>query len=459
MTDSVKKELFEQMPVPLAARKLMVPTVLSSLVTILYTLGDTYFVGLLNNEIQSAAVALASPILISFNIANNLFGIGSSSMMSRALGKNDIDTVRKSASFGFYGSIICGGLISAMCVVFLHPLLLLVGTKADTMGATAAYMKWAVICGAIPTILNVVLAFLVRAEGASLHASIGTMSGCFLNIILDPIFILPWGLNMGAAGAGLATFLSNCAACIYFFILLAVKKKHLNIRLHPKYISLKKDIVLGVCGVGVPAAVQNLLNVTGMTVLNNFAAFYGPASVAAIGIAQKIYFVPMQICMGGTQGIMPLIGYSYTSRHSERFEAAIKFVAKLMLPCMIIITLICWICAGPLMGLFIKNEAVITYGKQFLRGFSIGMPFLLVDFLAVGVFLSIGMGKKSLLFSIVRKVIIEIPAIVILNYFFQTEGMTYCGLISETFLSVWGAILIRQIISNLHKSVKTTGSL
>ena len=101
----------------------------------------------------------------------------------------------------------------------------MLGTDAGTFAATGAYLKWTVSFGAAHAILNVVMAYMVRSEGASLHASLGTMSGCILNIILDPVFILPWGLNMGAAGAGLATFLSNCAACVYFFILLYVRSE------------------------------------------------------------------------------------------------------------------------------------------------------------------------------------------------------------------------------------------
>lgn len=203
---NVNEELFERTPIPKAVRKLMIPTIIGSLVVVLYSIADTLFVGMLNDEIQSAAVSLAAPAMLAFNAVNNLFGVGSSSMMSRALGAKDADTVTKSASFGFYGSVISGALMSVLCFAFLEPLMVVLGTVSETMDATRAYMMWAVVFGAVPSILNVVLAYLVRSEGASLHASIGTMSGCFLNIILDPIFILPQGLNMGAAGAGLATF-------------------------------------------------------------------------------------------------------------------------------------------------------------------------------------------------------------------------------------------------------------
>ena len=203
---NTNKKLFEETPVPQAVRTMMIPTIIGALVMVLYSLADTLFVGMMNDKIQNAAVALAAPALLAFNAVINLFGIGSSSMMSRALGRGDLKAVRASASLGFYGTVVSGALLSALCYIFMQPFVVLLGGDINTAAATTAYMNWAVVCGAIPTILNVVMGYMVRAEGASLHASIGTMSGCILNMILDPFFILPWGLGMGAAGAGLATF-------------------------------------------------------------------------------------------------------------------------------------------------------------------------------------------------------------------------------------------------------------
>ena len=275
MQSDSKTALFEQTAVPRAVFQLAIPTVLSSLVMVLYNLADTYFVGMLNAPVQNAAVTLAAPVLLAFNAVNNLFGIGSSSMMSRALGRRDYKTVSQSSAFGFYCSLACGVLFSLLCTLFSTQLLTLLGADSETAQATSGYLFWTVTCGATPAILNVVMAYLVRAEGSALHASIGTMSGCLLNIVLDPIFIMPWGFNMGAAGAGLATFLSNCVACLYFAVLLIVKRGNTYVCVRPNAFTLRREIVIGVCGVGVPASIQNLLNVTSMTLLNNFTSSYG----------------------------------------------------------------------------------------------------------------------------------------------------------------------------------------
>ena len=451
MEDQKKIELFERMPVPNAVMKLAVPTILSSLVMVLYNLADTYFVGMLNNPIENAAVALAAPVLLAFNAVNNLFGVGSSSMMSRALGRRDYETVYKSSAFGFYCSIICGIIFSLLCTVFAQPLLSLLGADAETAASTAAYMKWTVTFGAAPAILNVVMAYLVRAEGASLHASLGTMSGCLLNIVLDPIFILPWGLNMGAEGAGLATFLSNCVACIYFFVLLWFKRGNTYVSINPKMFRPQKNIVLGIFGVGIPASIQNLLNVTGMTVLNNFTSAFGADAVAAMGIVQKINMVPMQISMGISQGIMPLISYTYASRNIQRMKKTLMFTIKIALGFSIIVAAGYYIGAPNLIRLFMDNPDIVGYGTRFLRGFCLGLPFLCMDFVAVGVFQAAGLGRNALIFAILRKVVLEIPALFILNALFPLYGLAYAQLTAELILATAAVVVMVRLFKKLEK--------
>ena len=341
--------------------------------------------------------------------------------------------------------------------MFHQPLLTLLGADANTAQATAEYLKWTVSFGAAPAILNVVMAYLVRSEGASLHASIGTMSGCLLNIILDPIFILPWGLNMGAAGAGLATFLSNCVACIYFFVLLYVRRSNTFICILPKNFRLKKAIILGVCGVGIPAAIQNLFNVTGMTIMNTFTSSFGAAAVAAMGIAQKINMVPVQIALGFSQGIMPLVSYSYASGNRKRMKEAILFTVKTLLPFLFCVSVFYYIGAGSLTRAFMNNEAIIAYGTRFLRGFCLALPFLCMDFLAVGVFQAVGMGKAALTFAVLRKIILEIPALYALNYLFPLYGLTYAQFTAEFVRAIAAVWMLTRIFKRMREGEVSVG--
>lgn len=449
-----RTNLFETVPIPKAVVTLCVPTIISSLVMVLYNLADTYFVGMLNDPVQNAAVTLAGPVLLAFNAVNNLFGVGTSSMMSRALGRKDFDTVHKSSAFGFYCALFCGVVFSLLCTIGKAPLLALLGADDVTTNATSAYMLWTVSCGAVPAILNVVMAYLVRSEGASLHASIGTMSGCLLNIVLDPIFILPWGLNMGAAGAGLATFLSNCVACLYFFVLLHVKRNRTCVCIKPRVFCLQKEIVLGVFGVGIPASIQNLLNVTGMTILNNFTSSFGADAVAAMGITQKIYMVPMYVCMGISQGIMPLVSYNYASGNRKRMKSSIVFSGCISVGFITAAALFFFVGADGVVRFFMDNASIIGFGVRFMRGFCLGLPFLCMDFLAVGVFQALGYGKKALVFAIMRKIVLEIPALFLLNALFPLYGLAYAQFCAEFVLAVAAVVELLLIFKNADRKTE-----
>lgn len=445
MQQNDKTVLFESAPIPSAVAKLSVPMIFSSLVMVLYNMADTYFVGMLGDPVETAAVSLAAPVLLAFNAVNNLFGVGTSSMMSRALGRKDYDTVSRSSAFGFYCSLICGLIFGALCALFHSPLLTLIGAGATTWAATEGYMFWTVYLGAAPAILNVVMAYLVRSEGSALHASIGTMSGCFLNIILDPIFILPWGLDMGAAGAALATCLSNCVACLYFFVLLYIRRGNTFVCINPRKFCFRKKIIKEICGVGIPASIQNLLNVTGMTILNNFTSAHGADAVAAMGITYKIYMIPMQVSLGFSQGIMPLVSYNFASGNRKRMKSAILFALKIIVPVLLAVTVIYYVSAGGLITLFMSNASVIAYGTRFLHGFCLGLAFLGVDFLSVGVFQALGFGKYALVFAVMRKIILEIPALFILNFLFPLYGLAYAQCTAEIVLSICAVFMLRHI--------------
>ena len=445
--DSAKKELFETMPIPSAVSRMCVPMVVTSLVTVVYNMADTYFVGLLGDPVQSAAVTLAYPVVLAFNAMNNLFGVGSSSLVSRSLGQGNTEQARNASAFGFWGAVFGGLLYSLVCTVFQAPLLGLLGADASTRQATMEYMYWVVTWGAAPTILNVVQGQLVRSEGSAVHASIGTMSGCILNIVLDPIFILPWGLNMGAAGAGLATFISNCVACLYFIVLAWTKHGRTVVSMDLRRLRhMPPAVMKNVLAVGVPAAIQNLLNVVGNTILNNFTAAYGAVAVAAMGVSTRLIQIAQQISMGIAQGAMPLISYNYASRDYRRMKGIIRFDMMVDLAAMAAMTAGYWIFAGPLVRLFLNNAEVVAYGSVFLRGACLAIPFLAVDFTCVFTFQSVGMGGTTLVLALCRKLLLEIPLLFVLNWAFPLYGLPYAQPVTEVVLALLGLALLRRVL-------------
>ena len=451
LTNEKKTELFETVPIPKAVAALGLPTVAASLVMVLYNLADTYFVGAINDPVETAAVTLAAPVLLAFNAVINLFGVGTGSLMSRCLGKKDYESVRRTSAYGFYCALFSAILMALACTLFRGGLLKLLGATAETASSTKDYLFWTVTLGAVPSILNMVTGNLIRSEGESLHASIGTMSGCLINVVLDPLFIMPWGLDMGAAGAGCATFLSNCIACLYFAGFLIARRGKSFVCLDPRRFSFDREIAGEVAKVGVPAAVQNLLNVTGMTVLNNFTAAFGSSAVAAMGITHKVNMIPMYISMGLGQGIMPLVGYNWSAGNSQRMKSAILFTLKFTAAFIVLASAAYFVFAGNIIRLFMENEEIVAYGSRFLRGFCLGLPFLSIDFLAVGIFQAVGMGKESFVFAVLRKVVLEIPALIVLNKLWPLYGLAYSQLVAEAVLAVAAVIVTVRLFKKMER--------
>lgn len=443
-----REELFEKSPVWNAIFTLTIPMIISSVISMVYNLSDTYFVGMLNDSVQNAAITLAAPAMTLFYGITNLFGIGASSLMSRSMGQKDTETVKKASATGLYLAFIGAVLLSAVTLLFNHQTLGILGADASTYSATKDYMFWTVCLGSVPGIMSIMFGYLFRAEGRSMQAGIGQISGCILNIILDPIFILPFGLNMGAAGAGFATFLANCVACTYFLILLYREKDNTYVCLNPGYITLNKLVLSNIFIVGVPGVFQNVLNVVSMTILNNIVASYGADVVAAVGIANKINQLPIQIVFGFTQGVMPLIGYNYASKNFPRMKETIRKTFLLTVSALLCILVLFNVAGRQIVRIFMDNDVIVSTGAWFLSGFGISLPFMCMDFMVVGISQSFGKGKPALIFSFLRKVFLEIPFILILNAAAGVMGIAYAQCSTEIIMAVIAAFVLKSLMKS-----------
>ena len=208
---------------------------------------------------------------------------------------------------------------------------------------------------------------------------------------------------------------------------------------------------------GVPASVQNLLNVTGMSVLNNFTSGFGSNAVAAMGIAQKINSVTVQIALGLSQGIMPLISYNYASGNIRRMKKTFLFAARIALVFLVLMEVAYFAGAGLWVSLFMQDGQIVDLGARFLRGFCLGMPFLAIDFLAVGVFQATGLGQYAFLFAILRKVVLEIPALFLLNALFPLYGLAYAQFAAEVVLAVASVAVLVRLFRKWEKRYQKPG--
>ena len=434
--------------------QLMIPAVVAQVVNLLYNIVDRIYIGHIpeTGSMALTGVGVCLPIIMVISAFAALMAFGGAPRASIAEGRGDLKESERIMGNSFTMLVAVSVVLTVVFLVFAEPMLRIFGASDNTIGYALNYMRIYAL-GTIFVQVTLGMNAYITAQGFTVVGMKTVLIGAILNTVLDPIFILPWGFDMGAGGAGLATFLSNCVACLYFFVLLFIKRGNTFVCIDPKKLSFQKDIVSGVCAVGIPASIQNLLNVTGMTILNNFSSSYGASAVAAIGICQKIYMVPMYISQGISQGVMPLISYTFSSNNIPRMKHAVSFARKAALTIIISVALLFFLFPGFWVELFMKDATIVEYGSHLLRRFCMGLPFLSIDFLAVGVFQAVGMGRESLLFAILRKVVLEIPALFILNALFGLYGLASAQFCAEVILATAAILVLRKLFKRLEESV------
>ena len=306
-------DLFEKVPVPKAVATMAVPTMISMLVVVIYNMADTFFIGQTQDPLQVAAVSLATPVFMIFMALGNLFGIGGSSAISRALGEKRKDRAWHISSFCCYGALGLGVIVAVCSVLGMEGILGLIGASENTIGFARKYLL--IISIGAPTILfSTAFANILRGEGAARESMVGNLLGTIINIVLDPVMILM--LGWGVTGAALATIIGNIAACLFYLQYFLRKKSTLSISW--KYFKVGEGIAKSVVAIGIPASLNNILMSFANIILNQALVGYGDTPVAAMGVALKSNMLVVLLQIGLCVGIQPLIGYNYGAGNKKR---------------------------------------------------------------------------------------------------------------------------------------------
>ena len=422
-------ELFERAPVPKAVIALVVPTIISQIITVIYNMADTYFIGQMNNPAQVAAATLSMPIFMMLTGFANLFGIGGASFISRCLGIGDKNKAKKCASFSIWGSIIVA-LVYGLSLYMVRPVMLpALGADTSTYKYCSDYILWTITIGGIPTVLSACLSHLVRAEGYSKEASIGIALGGVMNIALDPVFI--FFFNFGVAGAAMATMLSNLISTIYFVRLILKNKEHTVIKFAPKYFTVQYGIPKEVLLVGFPSFIMMFMGTVSNLCLNKVVVSYSNESIAGMGIAKKIDLLAFAVATGMTQGILPLVAYNYGSKNYTRMKAAIKtaFIYGFVLS--VVSTVFLFVCAVPVVRVFINNADTVSYGQYFLKAICITTPAVVVAMMIITIFQATGKKTRPLILSLLRKGVLDIPFMYLMNGLAGANGVPWATPIAD----------------------------
>lgn len=438
------RDLFENAPVPKAVAVMAVPTMISMLVVVIYNMADTFFIGQTGDPMQVAAVSLATPVFMVFMALGNLFGIGGSSAISRALGEKKIERARQISSFCCYGSLGLGVIMSLLFLVGMDVILKLIGASENTIDYARSYLSYIAFGG--PFIMfGTAFGNILRGEGASKESMIGNMIGTVVNIILDPIMILV--LGWGVAGAAVATVIGNMAASAFYLQYFLRKKSSLSIRL--KDFRMGERIAVSVASIGIPASLNNILMSCANIVLNHVLAGYGDTPVAAMGVAAKANMLVVLLQIGLCAGIQPLIGYNYGARNKKRLLKVVWFTGACAVVMGTVLTLFMVIARASIIRAFINDQAVIDYGIQMVIALQISGPVLGILFLCINTIQGMGKALPSLVLTICRQGLVFIPMVFLMNQLWGLEGVIYAQPTADFFSIVLSVFLCLGIIRKM----------
>lgn len=425
MTDK-KIELFENYPVHKALMTLALPTILGMLVNVFYNMVDTFFVGKTGDPNQVASVSLCMPIYLLLMAFGNIFGIGGGSYISRKLGSKDYESVKKISSFAFYASIIVGFISMAVYLIFMKDILKISGASPNTYQFSKDYLV--IVALGAPFVVNqMAMGQIIRSEGSSKEAVIGMMIGTVVNIVLDPIMILY--MNMGVAGAALATIIGNACSTAYYIYHILRKKSFLSI--HFKDFSMPKDILINVFSIGIPVSINNILMSASNILINNLAAGYGDNALAGLGVAQRIFTLVILVLIGLSQGLQPFVGYNFAAKNYKRMSDSIKMSCVVSVVIGSILLGLSLIFGRWSVGVFINNEEVIDYGVKFLVASYTVAPIIGFQFVFMSTFQALGKSIPSLILSLSRQGIAFVPAILIGTKLFGINGIIWSQPIAD----------------------------
>ena len=426
MAKTNSKDIFETLPVPQAVKEMALPTIFSQIIVLIYNMADTFYVGRTNNPYMVAGASLILPV---FNIClalAGLTGIGGGALVSRLLGMNREEEAKKVSAFSIYLAIAITSVFSVAVLLFMQPLLGLLGASENTFEYARQYSFCVIVLGGIPTVLSNVLANLLRSAGESKKAGFGITMGGVINIVLDPLFmfvLLPKGQEV--LGVGIATLLSNCIACTYFLCVIFRMRRSSVISFRIWDGLPERKSILSVFSVGVPSAITTLLFDIDYVVIDKLMTGYGDIALASIGIVLKAERLPLNVGVGICQGMMPIVAYNYSAKNRERMDETIKFSIKVGLIVSAVSIVLYELLAGRIMQLFISDPQTVMLGTDFLRVRVLATPLMFCSFFTVYVFQGFGKGRISLFLGVTRWLVFNIPMLFLLNFLFGMYGIVW----------------------------------
>ena len=426
-----------------AVLTLGLPLVAGMFIMVLYNLVDTFFIGLMRDDYQLAAVNLAYPVMMISIAISNMVGTGAGSLIARSIGAGDREKASRTLTTGFLMTVINSVLVAVIGLFFLSPIVKGLGAASNTTLYTRQYVS-VILIGSLFTMGNYTFGQLLRSEGSVKFSIAGMILGTIVNIILDPIFIFLFGLEI--RGAAIATILGNGAGMgisLWYY----VKGRTL---LRPSLRCLKSEdvpaIVKEIFFVGVPASLETLLTSAAYIVNNNLAVSYGELTVAAMGISQKIMSFGSYIYQGFAAGCQPLMGYNYGAKNYRRMLDCLKAGVLVTSGIELCVLAVYGTLAPILIGIFTASPEVVATGARILRANMWILPFVGSISMSRTSFQAMGMPQYAFGITLTRQLCLYVPLLLLLNHIFGFGGMIWAQPITEMIMMITAVTLLSRVI-------------
>lgn len=413
-------DVFNTMSVPQAVIKNAIPAMVAMLMVLIYNLADTFFIGQTHNAYQVAAVSLATPVFLMFMAVGTIFGIGGTSVISRAMGEGKAEYAKKVCSFCMWACVVVGIVMSVLFLLFMDSILALIGASEDTWEYAKSYLTIVSYSGVFVLISNC-YSNILRAEGQATKAMIGQIIGNLLNIVLDPILILGFGWHI--AGAAIATVIGNVMAAGYYIAYFLRGKSSLSIRIRD--FSIREKICSSVLVIGIPASLASVLMSISQMIMNGLMAGYGDMAIAGIGVAMKVTMITGMIAMGIGQGIQPLLGYCVGAKTWERYQKIMRFSMWFAFFLGLIMTVFCYLFTNQIVSVFLSEQSAFDYAVRFAWILLSTSTLFGVFYVLTNALQAMGAAVSSLIINLSRQGIIYIPALFLLKAVLGVNGLVW----------------------------------
>ena len=452
-SQSKKMELLGSTSIPKALLAMGIPTMIGMLVNAFYNLVDAYFVGGLG-ESQMGAISVVYPlgqVVVGLGL---LFGNGAASYISRLLGRGDKENADKVASTALYSSVSVGAVIIIISMVFLHPILKLLGATDSILPYAATYARLYIV-SCIFNVFNVTMNNIVTSEGAAKTTMCALLTGAVLNIALDPLFI--YAFDLGVAGAAIATAISQVISTCVYLAYIFRKKSIFHFRV--KDCAYTKETMSEIFKIGIPTLVFQILTSVSISLINNAAGDYGDSAIAGMGVVTRLISMGSLSVFGFIKGFQPIAGYSYGAKKFDRLREAIKTSILWSTAFCVIFGVILALFPTAIVSQFTKGDAeMIRIGAASLR--ANGISIMLFGFYTVysSLFLALGKGREGFILGACRQGICFIPVILLLPIVWGLNGIMYAQPIADVLsacITIFMAIPLHKKLNEMQKQTSS----